>query len=700
MTGFDGAWALRESTGKHDTASAFADEDLRELMRDMEERFAATIERMEWQRQHFHNLPGADPVIAKPYEACQKYQNTAGQVVHGKLRARLMENPVQVEAGNAAGRMAQEKAAQDLGVVLNSIIEYNNDRQGTNIQAALATGCIVDKYGVLHWGRAGDIYPEIPEREYLDILPDSDHDRYEPNTYGGEGDRKGKKYREKMGAYKDRVKRDRACAGIPYYIETIDPSCFRYIEDRSLSNGFGIGAVVRTVSRLSYVAKLQSERASADDVPALAMSEGEDEIPVYGEQDAPHDYLPSAAGWGKRVTIWQIWTRDEHYEIVTDDAGSWRSGGVNFQVLKSGKHLWGMAPFALAPGVVTESPDPALNCEPALEGWYRIKPQWDRLVTLYGLMAENIAMPLFYYKRTTDGRPYLSEDGKSQQYLSRDQAVAGEAPPGTELAKVDFSMNPAFQAFVEWLSAELQGALPDTGMAEITASTQPWAIRLQQAQASVVPGMLLQNIANAVQICMRSIAGDMSLKPEDGGLAVPVAVFRRVKDGKIDYSTTVSVEPEDIKSIDIRVTSDNTSSPEKVTLAQLGMSMLSAPVGGKPVGVITRTDFYRDFMRDPQPVDRELAKLADELAQQYIIPAVQRSALAKIAGSQIVMGPDGSFVGLGGQPMGSQQVIEQAAAGGNSRAAAALAGMRPQGTQGDLSGLQVPGTTAIPGMAG
>lgn len=671
---------------KYDRASELTDTDIRELLTELDTRFRPVVDQIEFNRKHFHNLPAADPIISAPYEKCQKYQSDAPRRVHVKLRSRLLENGVQAQVANPRGIATMERAANDLGIVLNAIIEFVNDRQNTNLQGALASHLTIDMYGVLHWGRAADIWPEVPEREYLDVLPQGDLSNYEPNTSyaGGDAAKRGRKYREKMTAYKGRIARDQACAGVPYYIEAIDPATFRYVEDRSLANGFGICVVSRKVGRLNYVQRLRAERANADDI-VLSMNQANDAVPVYGERNAPSDYLPSSAGWGATVTVHQIWTRTEVYEVVTPDSG--QAEGAGFQCVKSDKHLWKMPPFALAPATVTESSAPALKYEPALQGIYRIKPMFDRLITLYGLMAENIALPLFYYRRIDNGKAYLAEDGKATQYLSRDQAMAGEAPPGTELATIDFQMNPAFQAFVEWLGTELRGAEPSTGSAEVSASTQPWAIRLQQAMESVEPGMYLSNIANAFQVCLRSIAGDMSLKPEDGGLRAPVAVFGRTKDGEVDYSEVVSVEPEDIKTLDIAVKADNTSAAERVTLIQLGLQLLTAQVAGKPVGVIDLEEFYRDYMGKPNPFDAAMTKRASDVAEQYITPAIQRKALAKLAGTMMVMGPNGELVGLGGESLSSQQVLQQAAAGGNQDAARDLA-MSQAG--GQMAGQQTP----------
>lgn len=622
---------------------------LKDIIQDLERRFGALdggdgqadtfFGKVVKRQQHFHNLPAVDPVLPAPYQDGPKFQTDVPRRVHSKLKSRLLENHFMFAVtgrDTALGR----KNSTALKTVLQSGFMLSEERYGVDIQGGLADGQIVTGLGWLHWDRADEVYEDAPDYDELDDLPEDEAEakRYTEDDYipvEGEPQRsKQKRYRETDVSLQDRIAHQRAKAGYPYCFEIIPAESIMWQEDRSAANGLARVVVRREVGLLDYAAQI-----AGGDGPITSENEADPDVSVMRERDAPAHWMPSGENWGERVTLYQFWTRDEFYELVS-------GGGDLWEIAKSGPHRWKMPPFAKAPAIEFNSADPALRYEPALEGVFRIKPFYDYQVTLQRCISESIALPFYYLAKTDVNAPDLDEEGKTL-FFSRNAAASMKVPDGYEIRQLQYQMNPAFVQATSDLRQDLLDAMPSTGQAEFTTSTQPWAIRLQQAQESVEPGRYMANQARVIQICARSIAADMSERPDT------VYVYALDKDGKLDRSTTVGVDPKDIQSLDIDVTISNISAAEKVTLTQVGKDLLDDP--NVP---ITPETFLRDYMLDDDPQ----ATIADWTAwkafMEMVWPGLLKQLLAKVYGTSIQYAPDGAFVGAQGQQMTPEQVLQ------------------------------------------
>lgn len=633
-------------------------------------------------RLHLHNDEAVDVELPEPYHEGHKFQSDRLRQIGVQLKSRLLENRYVIRCNPIRDTATQRKDANDLETVFNSGLGYLEDRTGLDIQGALADGLIHYCYGVLHWRMADHVWPKLPEAEELDELPEG-ADRKDYIDRRGYKERGVKRYKERAEAFAERRKHSRAKAGFPWMVEVLQPDQFFYLEDRSLENGLGMAMVLREVGLVDYADSLYKHNQIM-----VSLNQMEEHLRIYVEREAPAEYQPSGTDWGTRIQLAEIWTRDEYYELCAVE------NGTAWTLVKSCEHPYGMPPFAIAAAMERNETDPALRWEPALEGMYRQKPTVDRAVSLFLTLGESVALPFYYLKRTSDGGPMLDEKGKIVQF-TRNAANAMQPPPGYEIAQLEFEVNPAFVEGIRYLTEEFDKTAPATGQAEISTSTQPWTARIEQAQQNVEPKLYLRNIGRAIATMARNMAQVMSLEAEDGGFGEPVWVYARTDNGKVDYDTVVGVEPKRIRTLDITVDIEASSSAERITLQEHGRAMLNdARVGLTP-------EEYAEEYEGKQNADEVVAKRrANQAYEQYILPGLIRQKIAEKLGPQIIIAADGTATGPNGQPMAYQDV---AAANGMSvqRPPAPGGPMGGGATMPSLPGLNAPGTVPLPGvMAG
>ena len=687
----------------------FDGERLPRIIRRIEERFTDTtgpenrgpdgvkmLEKIARRRAMFHCLPSEDPrrYLPEHLRNGPEYQTDVPRQVLGELVARLTENPPMIKAGGG-GSAATKAAGTKAEEFFNSMWKLVQDQLGIDIMAGLAVGLIRDCYGVLHWNRNPWIYPEL-DYEYTDELPKmgdanetkAARKKWQKNPEYTEGG-KAKRYRESDAALLERRRLDKACAGSPYYFELTDPETFMFVEDRSLLNGFGMVLIRREVGLIDYEESLELE------TPKLSMGEADDEIHMGEERDAPADYMPSGPDWGPKATLYQLWTRDEFYEVIASVGEHGGSGG--WRVVKADKHAWGMPPFAIAPATVVESSDPVMKYEPALEGVYRAKPSYDLYRSLFMVLAQQTAIPEYIIKQALGAIAPLGEDG-ADPTLSRDASNGDMLPPGAELAKIEFDIKQAFVTALQMMGEDLNEARPKTGRADVSASTQPWAIRLQQAQENVEPARYLKNMARPVNIAIRSIAKDIAKSPDDGGFGEEVVIYKRLDDGEVDYDTLVSVSPDDVRTLDFYVDINATSAQEQITKQEHMRALLNDPKVG-----MTRREYVEEALMKANPEEYLMDYDTEMMVDQFKQTAVMAKMNAYLA-TKFMLGPDGQFISMAtGQPASPEQVIT--ANGGQPMAQPTpvpMGGQVPgvgQPSMGGLPGLSVPGTMALNGTA-
>ena len=704
---------------------AFDLDALKQLIEDLEARFdAALFKKVELRHAHFHNLESVDPVLPEPFAAGPRFQDDMPRRIHSQLKARLCENHYVFSVQSPSDSPGQRRPVNLHEAYLNDGFQLVEDRLGMGLQEIMSDGQIISCYAVLHWCKAEDVYPGIPDPEYRDEAPEeAERDRFQPLyrdgdepeeaestleyrldaegavEYAGEGDdrvprrRQLSRYRETDASVQQRYRKSCADAGFRWLIEGVHPDQVMWVFDRSLEDQPAIGVVRRVVPLLSYIRELEAEEQRTR--KALSLHDVDGDIPVYGEQDAPvqgthvhaggHDW-PSAGGYRDTVTIYQVWTRSEFYEVATGDS-------VDFRICKSGTHPYRRVPLVIVPAQTVFSPDPVLRYEPALEGVFRLKPFYDRQMSLLQTLAEQTALPYYYWKSVGTGEPMLDEKGTPVTF-TRDSASAQKAPEGYELEKVAFEINPAFVDAVRAIQEMREQAAPATGQAEVTTSTQPWAIRLQQAQASVEPGRLMSAQARALKVIAKSISYVESLKAEEGGFDTPAYVYARKENGEIDRETVEELPREGFLTQDIDVTIAAQSAAEKVTLEEHGLNLLRN-------GVISLDQFTEHYAARENPDDWVLALKATRAFEQFVEPGMTQQVVAQHFGAATVLGQNGQWIGFGGQPLQSADVLRmkgQRPPPGGSAPGGAPAELQP--SMPDMAGLRTPETLPLGGVPG
>lgn len=571
---------------------------------------------MKWRREHYHNLPAADPVLGKPYQDAPKYQSDMLRRLHVQNKARVTENGFIIRCVPPKETEAWHRIADDAESVWNVGLDKIQEKLSLDIMGSLNDGQDIDAFGVLHWydnhTLAPDKYRESDEPE----------EGYEETEDG--------KYRETPDAFLERRKLAMARKGLPVYIEVVDAMTFYFVPDRSTDNGFGLCAIIREVPILDYRQGLTGGELY------LSLNEADSKILIYEEHDKPADWQTSQAdSWGKSVTVACLWTRDEYYELAK------YSHGKNWEVVKSFEHLYGMPPFAIAEANTNGSPDPALNYEPTLEGVYRIKPFYDRAMTFYMVLAEMVALP-YYYVQLGDGSYSLGADGQ-RLALSRHSLMQFQLPPGATLVKVEYQINEAVIRGLEFLRDEMVQAAPATGRAEISVSTQPWTARIQQAQESMEPARLVKSNSRAIRTMVRSLTIAFGEDAKKGGIGEPVYVM---VDGQ-----PVGIDAEKWRDLIIEVDIDPHSAAERVTIAEHQASIL---VRGLP---FTERKFVEEGLGEPDASDFLTSWKAEQFSKTYIEPGLVAQILKEEFGDMISIGPDGKMYGMGGQEVPPEQVL-------------------------------------------
>lgn len=705
----------------------FDEQGVRSLIEQNEKRFSALHTKIEKRHAHFHNLDEVNPQLDPPFDTGPKFQTDELRRIHSALKARLTENHFTISCTPKRDMSTQREAATLMEQYFNDGLRLIEERENMQLQGVAADGQIISCYAVLHWSMAKDLWPEVPEPDYLtpdeytpengntfsalykgEDQPDeaeSDSPYYieesdaAPNGYRQNPDgtpvmRPVSRYRENEDAVQERYRKSCAEAGFPWNVEYIHPNGFMFVRDRSQLAGLAIAIVRREVGLLDYIDEL---KASDEPDDTISLNQADKSIPVYGEMDAPvhsltaHGSLagiqfPSESDWSTTATVYQVWTRDEFYEVLVKE-------GI-FAIVKSGTHPYKKPPFTIIAANTVFSPDPALMYEPALEGVFRMKPFYDYQMSLMQTISEQIALPYYYWKHTSTGQPMLNEKGEKITF-QRDSAEAEEAPAGYELTKVDFELNPAFMTAVQWTAEALDKAGPPTGRAEISASTQPWAIRLQQAQESVEPAMLLNGISRGILEMVRNMAYVHSLPPGKGGFDEPVYTFGVTKDGKVDKDKTESIDYKTVVSLDFDVTIVAESAAEAITKQEHGRQLLADPS-------VPLTDVYwaRDYANWEDPEERVRDYWAYSDYQQFVRPGLAAAVRAEKFGKLAILGADGTWTGYGGSQIPPEQVLRMKGQQGAGGAPAGGAQGAPPATMPNLAPVTAPGTMAMQGQQG
>lgn len=621
--------------------TTWTETDLGDLLNELQERYRPLHNLVRWRRQQFFNDKAVSPKLPPPYDRMEVYQSDILRQAWSQLKARLTENkPV---FNTSSPKKGQAEAAQRLETVLNDGYELMEERAGTSFVGDLADGLAVDCFGILHWRKASDMWPDLPKEDYVVDLPtDATKEDYY-STPETKGPNKGK-YRQTRDAFNRNRQHDIARAGFPFCFEVPDTLTVYPVPDKSPRNGFAIVATVHEVSLLDYRTAVVGQ--TKDGKPIIALCQVDESIKVYVEGDAPRDDQPSGSAYRRKVKVATVWFRDVFYELVATAAGdSWT------MVRDNVSHPYEMPPFVLIAAETFNVSDPAQRWLPAMEGLYRTKPQYDAMMAYLHALAYATAIPRYYIRHKETRLPQLAEDGKTL-FLSQDSQLAQQLPAGLELVKIEFEVNEAYVRVTEQASQQMKDAKPDTGIAELTAATKPWAVRMAQAQANIQPRFYLRNLVSGLRTAMRNVALVMSKNADQGGFGEPICTYAKSKDGVVNMQSVISVDPAEIPSLMVDCEINETTNGEQTTLETLGLELLN-----NPTPVITLKQYLADYKgsRDPGADEEEL--LSESAYKEYVRPGLLKQELAKAGLLQVVVGPEGMLIGANGEQVQPYELL-------------------------------------------
>ena len=557
-------------------------------------RFGKLHDLIHQREQHFHASEEADPKLQYPHDQVAGFQSDLPRRTWVDLKSRVAENPFRFRVTPPRDTPKLRTKGDEFEKVLNLGFDALQTRHGIMLQDDMADGQIVDCYGVLHIQKAVDIWPEFPGDAEYDEKPDDDNE-YEQSEDG--------KYRETDTSKQERDKRAKAKAGFPWYIEVIHPSMFSFVEDRSCSNGMAIALVLRTVPLLEYKTKLVQ-----GDKLYLSLNQENNALKVYQERERPTEDEPSHenTAWTNKVYVAELWTRDEYYELASP--GGAKAGPSNWTIVKSSKHPYGMPPFSLALADHFNTPDPAYRYRPAMDGIFRIKPFFDRDITLGRAIAEQTALPLYYIKMQ-DGS-YMTDEAGKQLVLTKNALAAQVLPPGAEIVSISPTMGDAFIKFLEVTGNEMSEAAPETGTVDVGVSTAPWTIRLAQDQANTYVKQLKKAQARAIKTLGDIVHRVAQLPAKEGGLGQPMWMYD--EDGKL-----IGLDPAELNGMEISVDIRPNSNAQQIAEIEHGRTLLA-----DENVMLSPEQFASEYMGIENVEERREQWLASKTYREKFQPAV------------------------------------------------------------------------------
>lgn len=606
-------------------------------------------------RPHYFNEATVGPKLAEPL-AHIDYQSDIIRQTLVQLKARLQENHgiVHVTPRHQGADSANADAVEAAFNAMWTLIE---ERNGTPLQADMVDGQFIDGYSILHWYRMDQTWPEVPEYEWLDELPEDgeyDTDRTKRNNARTRArferePREDGKHRETDASLQERTNQKRARAGSPYHAEVCEFFSVFFARDAL----YDIGPVlhIKRIPLDDYNEELKDYGKQATLSQAkIALRDLRDNLESTPGA-APRQDSPSGMDYGETITVGTVWTRSEWYEfctyqeftsVETMDATAW-------EFVKSGKHGFGRVPFEIVPGDIFNSDDPLERYQPIAEGLFRMKPNHDRMTAIQMGLAERIALQDTWFERVPGAEPGLTEDGQDVT-VGTDSQSAGTVPEGYRLQHSNFQMNNAFPMVRDQIQSDMEKARPSTGEPIGGISTAPWTMKMSLDAANVQPRMYMGAHARALRAMWRSIARDISTPAENGGFGEPVVVYARGEENE-ETDRIVGIDPEDVETLFIDISIDGTSMSERTTSVEHGASLLARKL-------VTRRTFYEDYMGYPNASDYMLELDAELLKEQYLKPGIIAQALAEEFGAKSVFTPDGKFVGFNGQEANPDQMAQ------------------------------------------
>ena len=654
-----------------------------DIIRQLTRRWRNHHRRVYIRRLHFYNDPLVDPGRERTLNDGGEYdgdllesgplpegishiheQTTAIAQAWEDSKFRITENRYVIGVSDLVEGY-DSKDAEDLAETLNSGFRMIEERQGWGtVQEPLADAQAIDSFAWLHWRRHDQIYPEIPEYEYIDALPDPDEediDEREKKKRSKERERYERepgedgKYKETAKSRAERTRLNRARAGFPYHFEVPDVRHVFSADDEAGEDAVVVHIRQKPVIR--YDKDLRERGGAVIRDGTLKKSDmwrvvqPDKNLRLYMEADAPGSDEPSYADWepDQMVTLATIWTRDKWCEMVSFD--TWAPDTLSdgdWQYVMEGRHAFGRPPWAkVRANVFWSSRDPLRRYTPIFENAFRRKPFYDRYMSIAKGMAEK-GLPHLILQNTGRG-PSMPDESGREQLLKPDSNAADELPPGWEVVKIHAELTSSYMRLLEIEREQFDEAIADTGNADISATTKPHTARAAIQQADKGPKYWISQQAYGIEECARSIARDMSTPVEEGGFGETVWVFKHGPDGQRTQQI-VGIEPDRIRSLDIHCTINPVSSVEQLTIEVHGMEQVGA-------GFLTKRDWLENYKSVEDPTE-ELAKLyADQFIEQFVNPGWMQQKVAEIWGTQFRVGVNGNILDSQGTAMAPDQML-------------------------------------------
>jgi len=633
-------------------------------------------ERVRWRRQHFHQDPAVDPPMPKGFEDFAKQWGDLRKV-HLKLKARLLENEWLPQFTSAKSTSAGKLLAEQAESLFVQGFSQFQKSTGISLQSDLADELSVAGVGALHWELDMSQWSALDYEET--DSNETDPERYTEDEYDEEataGRKKTKKYRETEAALQDRIARARAAKGFPVWAEVLPIEMCAWTQDRSQVSEFSEFLVMREIAEPPDWVKPDTEPEERDS-------------PITQRQGTKDMSNPSAVDWDGTYTVYQYWNRTHFYEVCE------RKDKQEQAYFRCEAHPYKMPPFALCAGAMVHHNDPVYRFEPALQSLYRIKPDYDRAMSLFMILSEAGAVPLYIMVNKSNGQPRrLTEDGDIALF-SESSAAAMELPEGYELQRFGGDgVSGDFVKGLEFMKVLWQEGAPDSGFAQFGASTQPWSARIEQSQNNMEPKMYLKHMAQTLLAMCSNLVDVFS--DESTGVGTVYGWATGAGRG-YDTSKTVSVDPKGWAGLTVDVSINEIGSAEQITVAQYLITLVH-----DDKIAMTPEEFQEQAMNDPHPVETMIDRYVDAYILQNVMPNMLKEAAAEQMADKYFLGPNAQILDANGQVVAPQQYLQQTGQmpQGPQPPQQGMQAPPQQGQMPSMPGIAAPGTMPLQGVAG
>ena len=550
-----------------------------------------------------------------------------------EMKPRMTENHYKFSA--TSPQASGDKAADELEEMINGWALIMEQRLQAGHQDQMADGQLIDSDAILHLYREKDAYPDIPDYEFMD----EDTDGFEENPDFG-ADRaarrrrksapegaSSKPFREKEARRIERLHTVRARAGCPYQIDVVDRAKFNGVRDKL--GGFAFGAIIEEQGFWQYDSELRS-----GDQLQIQVEQGKkmaERLRVYGAEKRFED--DHTANIPKNLVRAHLMTRDSWYELVAVElpSGDERWEPDDWEIVKSADHTFGIATFFPASALTFNGGNNIQRDMPALEALFRLKPSFDRILAITRALAETFATNEMVIERGPKAEDQTDSRGNLQEAEESSDGVK-VMPKDWHVSQVGVDINAGWMRMMDEMVRQLENATPPTGVAATSASSQPWTVQLNQAQAAILTHYLINKQTWALTACYQAMLRDMSLGKEAGGLADEFFSYKVDGKGVVNPKQLIGIKAKDIGTLQVGVEINAVTAAEQLTLTMHGLDLVER-------GAIHKRDFQENFRHQENPAEYMLDM---DAAQQLetLKPSIMALRLTETYGSEIVVGAD------------------------------------------------------------